>query len=294
MAYNPGHVSIKSVIERAYRKSGLEKIEWEESLEWAADLMALIGVPSQYIDMFTNGMDNNPAPIQIIDGRGELPYGVNTIRSCRRILFDRDGRITRAHPMIESTGTFYQTDDSDSLINMNIYPSTIYATDISLSEDDDLVTTNIEVVNIQSESMDGFPESITPNEYKINGGIIFTDFTTGYVEMAYTSIPLDSQGLPMIPDDYKYIRAIEDYIIERIDYRVWRRSPSPQNKSILNDSEQKSAFSIGSARTKGRIPSVDQMESIKNMWLRSIPRISEHSNNFNSLNKQEVRYNNRG
>jgi hypothetical protein len=98
----------------------------------------------------------------------------------------------------------------------------------------------------------------------------------------------------MIPDDYKYIRAIEDYIIERIDYRVWRRSPSPQNKSILNDCEQESAFSIGSARTKGRIPSVDQMESIKNMWLRSIPRISEHSNNFNSLNKQEVRYNNRG
>ena len=56
---------------------------------------------------------------------------------------------------------------------------------------------------------------------------------------------------------------------------------------------KKSAFSIGAAITKGRIPSIDEMESIKNNWLRSISKILEHSNNFNTLNQRERRYNNR-
>ena len=53
----------------------------------------------------------------------------------------------------------------------------------------------------------------------------------------------------------------------------------------------KSLPSIGAAITKGRIPSIDEMESIKNNWLRSSK--IEHSNNFNTLNQRERRYNNR-
>jgi hypothetical protein len=289
MAYNPGYISLRSIIERVYRKAGIDKIEWEDALEWTADLMGLIGVPSQYIDRFTNGQGDNPQPICIIDGRGELPYGVINVKSCRRILFDRNGMVTSVAPMIKSSGTFYQYEDTNSLYELNVYPSLIHVTNFELDSDD-----NLDVKEYIGEALSRVSNTINePYQYKINGGYIFTNFMTGYVEMAYTSIPLDPEGFPLIPDDYKYIRALEDYLIERIDYKVWRQNPSPQNKSILNDSEQKSAFSIGAAITKGRIPSIDEMESIKNNWLRSISKILEHSNNFNTLNQRERRYNNR-
>jgi hypothetical protein len=41
------------------------------------------------------------------------------------------------------------------------------------------------------------------------------------------------------------------------------------------------------ARASGNMPNVDQLESIKNGWVRLIPRISSHRNLFLDINERE-------
>ena len=65
-----------------------------------------------------------------------------------------------------------------------------------------------------------------------------------------------------------------------MDLIKYRKNASPQNAAILNRSERERDWYVGAAITKGRIPSTDEMESIKKAWLRSIPKINEHGTNF--------------
>ena len=52
--------------------------------------------------------------------------------------------------------------------------------------------------------------------YKIQGNYIFTSIEEGEIEISYLSIPVDEEGLPMIPDNVKYINALELYIKKRL------------------------------------------------------------------------------
>jgi hypothetical protein len=55
--------------------------------------------------------------------------------------------------------------------------------------------------------------------------------------------------------------------------------------------EQERDWYIGAAQTRGHMPSVDMMESIKNNILRLIPKINQHSDGFASSGSQEQRNN---
>ena len=46
---------------------------------------------------------------------------------------------------------------------------------------------------------------------------------------------------------------------------------------------------IGAAQTRSHMPSMDMMESIKNNWIRLIPKINQHRDGFKSANMQEQR-----
>ena len=39
------------------------------------------------------------------------------------------------------------------------------------------------------------------------------------------------------------------------------------------------------------MPDADQMESVKNTWLRLVPNINEHSNFFRTMGEQEIIWN---
>ena len=128
-------------------------------------------------------------------------------------------------------------------------------------------------------------------QYKLDSGYIYTNFESGYVQVAYRGFPIDASGYPMIPDDPKVKEALKCHIIYKLDWKTWRKNPSPQNKSIVNDSEQQRNFYVAAAITKSHIPSIDKMESLKRQWLRNGQNINEHSNGFKTSNMQERRYN---
>lgn len=153
-------------------------------------------------------------------------------------------------------------------------------------QDDFTIMTSSGVVN--GERIIG--NRLSPYTYKINNGVIFTSFENGYINMQYKAYPIDSEGFLMIPDDEKFRVALKYHIMYKLDFRRWRSNPASSGlKALLNDSEQRRDFYVGAARNKAHIPSIDGMEKLKNQWLRSIPKINEHSNGFASLGKAERR-----
>ena len=105
------------------------------------------------------------------------------------------------------------------------------------------------------------------------------------------AITLIQNSFAMIPDDEKYIRAVMWEIIANLDHIKWRKNPNNTGlRTIYNDSARERDWAVSSAITKGRIPTVDELEAMKNSWLRSIPKVNEHGTNFKTQNKAEARY----
>lgn len=121
------------------------------------------------------------------------------------------------------------------------------------------------------------------NTYTTNDNFIFTSYDEGSLEIAYKAMPTDEEGLPMIPDDDKYIRAMVTYVAERIVSRLYWQDKMSEGK--LRKAEQDRDWAFGSAKDKMLIPDIDQMESFKNSLVRLIPNFSAHSSGFKFLSQ---------
>jgi hypothetical protein len=108
--------------------------------------------------------------------------------------------------------------------------------------------------------------------YTVNNSYIYTSFKTGSVELHYKAFPTNALGMPLIPDDIKFIMATQAYITERIGYRLWMQDKLTGQK--YDKIEKERLWYIGAAQTKAHIPSLDEMEAIKNRFLRL--RINPH------------------
>lgn len=125
-------------------------------------------------------------------------------------------------------------------------------------------------------------------EYKINDRYIYTNFEVGFIEIVYTGFVTDEHGFPMIPDDQRYIEAVRWSIIEFLDYKKWRIAEI--SDKVYEHSVQQRDWYIASARNKADIPSIDKMEAMKEMFLRSITKVREHDSYFKNSNVAEKRY----
>lgn len=279
MALNGNFVCFNSIIEKIYRDAGYQTVDWVEAIEHIGDVIGLIGVKDAYKTVTTNGLNGNPSPITVVDYRGSLPIGYVSLIGARKINIASDGTIDRIYPMVYSTDMFYQSPIKK--IQEDITPGT-YDTTQWESTDDEFTQTPIIV--------EGTPLMLTKEEnytYRINNTLIETNFEDGYVELTYNGFVTDANGFPMIPDDPKYIRAVSCYLIERIDYKKWRKGLLPDKVYQKSDSERD--WAIASARSKANIPSVGQMESLKNLWLRSVARNNDYATGFKHLSVTERR-----
>jgi hypothetical protein len=125
--------------------------------------------------------------------------------------------------------------------------------------------------------------------YGFDSNYIWTSFSTGAVRLAYLAFPTDNHGLPMIPDNQKYIEAASCYIRMKIDYILWRQGKLRSEVYILD--QQEWMWYVGAAGTSMRMPNLDKMEGIKNQYLRLIPSVNEQHAQYRYMNNQEQRKN---
>lgn len=121
--------------------------------------------------------------------------------------------------------------------------------------------------------------------FKTQGNIIYTSFKEGKIAIAYRAIPVDEEGLPMIPDNSIFLKALELYIKKEwftIQFDMGKIAPA-----VLQNVQQEYAWKVGQLNTEFILPSVSEMESISNILNQLIPRTNEFRKGFKPLGDRE-------
>lgn len=121
--------------------------------------------------------------------------------------------------------------------------------------------------------------------FKTQGSIIFTSFKTGDIEISYKAIPTDDGGLPLLPDNPVFLKALELYIKKEwftILFDMGKISPA-----VLQNTQQSYAFAAGQCNNEFMIPSVSEMEAFTRMYNTLIPRVNEFNKSFRHMGDRE-------
>ena len=121
--------------------------------------------------------------------------------------------------------------------------------------------------------------------FKTQGNIIYTSFKEGKIAIAYRAIPVDEEGLPMIPDNSIFLKALELYIKKEwltIQFDMGKIAPA-----VLQNVQQEYAWKVGQLNTEFILPSVSEMEAISNMMNQLLPRTNEFRKGFKLLGNRE-------
>ena len=121
--------------------------------------------------------------------------------------------------------------------------------------------------------------------YTINDCYIFTNFEEGQIVMAYKAFPTDSDGLPMVPDDQAYIQAVKYYIAEKVGQKLYIQGKMDMGR--FNHLQKERDWYVGKANSRAHLPTMDQMETWKNEFVRLIPNINAHGKGFKYLGDQQ-------
>jgi hypothetical protein len=120
---------------------------------------------------------------------------------------------------------------------------------------------------------------------------IVTNVKEGFIKLAYDALNSDSDGYPLVPDIASYKEALYWYVTMKLKYPEYLRGTL--QRDIYYDIRRSWNFYRQQAYAEALMPgNTDQMESIKNTWLRLVPEINEHSSFYSSLNQPQTIYNN--
>lgn len=184
---------------------------------------------------------------------------------------------------IDFIGTFgmprlYQ--DKESIVCVNNYRAMLPCDLISINQiKKDGICLRSMTDNFYSNS-----DAIEP-AFKTQGQVLHTSFKTGEVVISYKAIPIDEDGLPLLIDNPIFLKALESYIkreVFTILFDMGKVSPA-----VLQNSQQSYAWLAGQLQSEFTIPSISEMESIKNSWCTLLQRTSEFKTGFKNNGNRE-------
>lgn len=153
--------------------------------------------------------------------------------------------------------------------------------------------TNTMANNYQAECC-AIPKCCTQHNFYINDSYIITDIKESVnpdcpdkICVVYLGMPVDCDGYPMIPDDIYFAEVCAKYCTYMLDYQDWRKGQLPDK--VFNKSEVDYLFYIKSARGAANAPSLAQLENLKNIMTRLIPKLNDYNTFFLNTSKQEHR-----
>lgn len=121
--------------------------------------------------------------------------------------------------------------------------------------------------------------------FRVQGRAIITSLQEGEILVSYKSIPIDEDGFPLLIDNSVFIEALKEYI--KKEYFSILFDLGKINQAVLQHTEQRYAWLAGQLRSEFTIPSISEMESIKNMWTRPIQNNNEFYTGFKNLGNKE-------
>lgn len=200
-------------------------------------------------------------------------------------------RILR-HPLLQDLNLESAVQYTVDFLGIMGLPSTYINKEVSIDVDNYRGVLPCDLISINQVKHNGIClPHMTDNygqgtmSFKTQGSIIYTSFKDGNLDISYKSLPVDNEGFPLLPDEPTFLRALELYIKKQ-----WFTILFDMNKispAVLQNTQQEYAFAAGACNNTFIIPSVSEMEAIKNMWNQLIPRTNEFKNGFKSLGYKE-------
>lgn len=128
-------------------------------------------------------------------------------------------------------------------------------------------------------------DETTEPMYKVQGRVLYTTIKNGTVTISYMSIPVDENGYPKLIDNPLYLKTLELYIKKEVFTVLFDLGKINQN--VLTNTQQQYSWSAGQLQSEFTIPSIAEMESIKNMWTSMIQYNNYHLRDYNGMGNIE-------
>jgi hypothetical protein len=295
------NTSVQRVIAKIFTDFQLNEGDHRISdlIEYAGEALEKIGA-FPYFEYKVTGRDGEPS-LPFVNYQSKLP---NNLHRVIGVAYSSTETGT-LYPMRYSTGimgntnvvTSTQLNDSFTtastgdavVLAMQLYDLTY---ELALTKINDEPATKAllnALLSNSSKSSVNNANNTTDLTYIISNGFIKTNVDSGYLTIAYQAMPCDIDGYPLVPDDPGFIEAVYWYIAMKLLYPQWR--DGRVRDAVYFDAKSSWQFYCKQAYGNAMMPSVDQLRSIKNSWLRLIPDINEGDNFFTSLGQQENVYN---
>ena len=123
--------------------------------------------------------------------------------------------------------------------------------------------------------------------YTVNpNGTITTSFQNGFICISYLRNPLDEEGYPIIPNNADYIDALTTYCLLKLWERRWNEN-DPNADSKMKWYSAKWTVLRNSATGAINLPSIDQLENIRQTRNRLIPKERRYYSFFGNMATEE-------
>jgi hypothetical protein len=124
-------------------------------------------------------------------------------------------------------------------------------------------------------------------KYRIDGtsSKIISNMKTGFIKMSYDAMYTDENGYPLIPDLISYIEAVYWYVVMKLKYPEYLSGRL--NREVYYDIRRSWNFYCKQAYGESMMPNEDEMETIKNVWLKLVPDIYANESGYVNLGEPE-------
>lgn len=223
---------------------------------WQADAMENIGDAIQAIGYhcgFEEKATPYNVPVEVVGHRAELPCDYERVLFVEELLASP----TSTNAM-DAEGNNITTDETDTCLKGYWLPRGTDRGLKSLAHKDAKRTIAV---------------TPTTNYYNLQGDWIVTGFETCKIRIHYMGYPVDSEGLPLIVDDFDYKTCVYWYVISNMILAGYKFNEL--NWQIANAQFEKY---LPKAQNSVKMLTLDQMEAFANMWLRYTGRRNQMDN----------------
>ena len=255
------NTSIKTVISKVMTDLDMQEESHRiaDMIEWISEGLEKIGAFPQF-EIKVAGKDGLPA-LKVTDYRATLPMGM--------------------HSIIQVA---YSTNEEGPFYNMRHSTGSFEAVPFTTK------TLDTDPVTYSKVDDKAFTTSFTSDLiYSITPGYITTNQKTGYIMLSYNSIPLDEDGYPLIPNLPSYFEACYWYVVMKLKYPDWLNGTLTSEKYY--HMQRSWNFYCKQAYGDSLAPNYDEMESIKNTWLKIYPEVNDHSTFYSTSGERQHIYN---
>lgn len=267
MSFTGRYTHLKEILERVRRDYAFEEVYQDECKEWIWDIIGYVGV--------YNILEDKTEELTVEEHRTILPSDMYDLIAIR----EKDTNIT----LLPATDKFYEQNVEDSSLQSAIITSKTY--NVTFDEIGDDLVTQDETVTVDGIGSSGYVYEQENYTYKIQGSYLFCGLEETTLQISYKGFPIWDDYTPKIPDDAKFIRLVASYIAYKIAFRM--KLQGKFSREDLEIIEQDYLFNVGSARNRMLLPNEDEMELIRRMSMRILPKPSQYSTGSRYISSQE-------